>query len=116
MRFVLLFLIGVFANANIDYILKLISKIESRQYHFDELKVPKVVYKEIVTKKKENKNRSINIVVEAVFNNKVLIYNKWYKVGDMYEDYKIEKITDDYIMLKSGDKVYTINIKPEIGF
>jgi len=50
-------------------------------------------------------NNETELKIFAIFNDKVNINGKWYKVGDEVENYKILKITFDKVFLEKGGKV-----------
>ena len=53
---------------------------------------------------------SINLKIYAVFNDKININGKWYKIGDEVQGYKILKVSDRYLLLKKDGKIFTLKI------
>lgn len=85
----------------------------------DEVKLKKIVIKQKILKKL--KKRKLHLRLESIFNNRVKINTKWYKVGSKVAGYRIVKI--DYnkksVLLKSGKKLlklYLIKRKKRFKF
>ncbi len=110
MRILIIFL-AVFAFGDIsDAILK-IKTIENLKKRF--LKIDYNIFS--TTKKRYFVVKSnIELKLYAIFNNRVNINGKWYKIGDIIQGYKIIKITYDKVFLKKGNKIFVLEVKNSI--
>ena len=57
-----------------------------------------------------SKKESLNLKIYAIFQNRVNINGKWFKIGDIINGYKILKITNNYVYLKRNNKVLKLSI------
>jgi len=55
-----------------------------------------------------------NLVLYAIFQNRVNINGKWFKVGDVVNGYKIIKINTYGIYLSKNNKIKKISLKANI--
>jgi len=57
-----------------------------------------------------NMKTNINLKIFAIFNNKVNINGKWFKLGDYINGYKIIKITSNGIYLMKKSKIIYLKL------
>ena len=87
-----------------------VKKVNSIRNYIDKKKC--IIKKEVVKKKvfrkkykrKIAKKRFQKLKIQIIFNSKVKILNRWYKVGDKIQNYKISKITSNSVILAKGSK------------
>ena len=110
--------IAVFIYADVSDVILKIKEIENIKRKF-----LKIDYNMFETKNKEvliplpvikRKKKEVKLVLNAIFNNKVNINGKWYKVKDKVFDYVIYKILEDKVVLKNGNKIIVLKIRPNI--
>ena len=111
---ILLFIGSLYANETkeILFLLKNLQKIHYNYTPINSLykshKQKKEIYKPIIIKATKI---SKTYILEVIFNNKVKINQKWYKNGDIIDNYKVV-ITNNNVFLKNKNKI--ISLKPKL--
>ena len=104
------FLLGY---ADVSSIIKEISKIERFRPKFKKIKYYNIFEYEDIFKPNNltvSKKENYSFKIYAIFQNKVNINGKWFKIGDIIKWYKILKITHKYIYLKKDNEILKISI------
>lgn len=57
-----------------------------------------------------------DISVEMIFNNKAKINGKWYKKGDRFLKYQIDKVENNHIVLKDSEGILIMPISKKSDF
>jgi len=97
-----IFLLISFLNADISNILLQIDKIEKYQLKFKQINIKCNVIKLFIHSKTTPVNS--NLKLNAIFNKKALINNRWFSEGNVINGYKIIKIYSQEVLLKKDDK------------
>ena len=110
MKKMIIIFIGIFLYADISNILLKIYKIENFHRSFIKINLP--TCRRNFTKKVnfsgEVKNNPIKLTLNAIFNNKALINNRWVKVGDFFDGYQIIQILSKKVILKRNNKIIVL--------
>jgi hypothetical protein len=105
MKKFLLFSLSVILYADISNILEKINTIENYKIDFKPINLKKCRKMKVRNKKKEIEKK---LILKAFLNKKVLINDKWLKVGDVIEDYQVVKIYSKKVVLKKDNKFYIL--------
>ena len=102
--------------ADVTYIIEEIIKIKKFKPIFKS-----IVYYNIFEDENISSNKNISLVklkstkenndlkIYAIFQNKVNINGKWFKIGDIVNGYKIIKITNNYVYLEQNNKILKLS-------
>ena len=119
MKQFLMLCVAIFLYADVSNILLKIDKIEKYSPKFKKMNIRKC-YKKMETIHK-NTIKSISVIrnnfkitLQAVFNKKALINNKWLKEGDFIDGYKVVKIYKKKIILKRDSKLGILKFNTNI--
>ena len=85
------------------------SEISSLQDPF-KLNLPVIVKDEQNTTKYSSQS---GFILKAILLNKVNINGKWYKVGDMIDNYKIINVQSDKVIITKNDEKQELTLKNE---
>ncbi len=106
----MLIFIAVLLYADVSDTLVKIKEIENLKKHFLNIDYNIFGTNKIIITPVVSLEKNLNLKIYAVFNNKININNKWYKIGDEINGYKILKITDDYVILKKENQIVKLKI------
>ena len=116
MKKIILLTFFLFLYADVKYIINEIVKIEEFKPIFKKIKYYNVfeyetnIVKENIVAVSQKKN--LNLKIYAIFQNRVNINGKWFKVGDNIYGYKIVKINKNFVLLKNGNSKKILKILP----
>jgi len=100
--------------ADITYIISEIKKIEKFKPVFKKIIHYNIFEYETNIAKKNIagvSKKNFNLEIYAIFQNRVNINGKWFKIGDSINGYKILKITNNYVYLKQNNQILKLSIK-----
>jgi len=118
MKKIIFIIFSLLLYADVTYIINEITKIEKFKPVFKKIKHYNIFEYEtniatnIPTKNTASRSEkgSFNLKIYAIFQNRVNINGKWFKVGDTINGYKIVKITNNYVYLKRNNKTLKLSI------
>jgi len=119
MKKIIIFLAMVFAYSDVYTIITQIKKMESFKPEF------KKIQKYNIFSSFDINNNSVksvtsfaakadNLIINAIFQNRVNINGTWYKLGDMIEGYRIVKVYNNEVILKRDNKIKKLVLKSNI--
>ena len=116
MKYLIIFILNIYLFADVSNIILKIKDIENIKKSF--LKIDYNIFANSssnifttnIISKTLNSNLNKNLKIFAIFNNKVNINGKWYKVGDYIDNYKIVKITSTGVYLMKNLKIEYIKL------
>lgn len=82
----------------------------NRKYFFNKKQIEKNFY---MSKEQKQGKQNINIKLTAIIEKSVLIDGLWYKQGDMFQGYKIVRVSDDFIQLNNLTSKQEIRVELE---
>ena len=118
MKKIVFLICSVFLFADVSDIINEIKKMESFTPKFKHF----VNYNIFINNKVKNhyirnvviSNTDSNLILYAVFQNRVNINGIWLKVGEVINGYKIIKIAPNKVLLKKDGKIKKLILKPNI--
>jgi len=116
MRKIVIMFIGIFLYADISNILLKIYGIENFHRSFIKINLPDC---ERTFSKKDNfigeiKKSDNKLILNAIFNNKALINNKWVKAGDFFNSYQVMKILSKQVILKRNNRIIVLKFNQSV--
>ena len=113
----LIFFLGIFLYADISSVLLKIKEIENKKKVF--LKYPNYnIFTSKVYKVEKRNNiikvfakKSINLILEAIFNNSAKINGIWLKRGDKILGFRVIKILHNRVILQKESKIVVLRVK-----
>ena len=116
MRKIIFLTFFLFLYADVKYIINEIVKIEEFKPIFKKIKYYNVFEYETNIVKENimavSQKEDLNLKIYAIFQNRVNINGKWFKVGDNIYGYKIVKIDKNFVLLKNKNRQKTLKILP----
>ena len=104
--------------ADITHIINEITKVERFKPVFKKIRYYNIFeYEADITKKNIgaiSKKESYDLKIYAIFQNRVNINGKWFKIGDIINGYKVLKITNDDVYLKKNNEILILSITNHI--
>ena len=104
--------------ADITYIIHEIEKIEKFKPLFKKIRYYNIFEYEADIAEKNittiSKKESYDLKIYAIFQNRVNINGKWFKIGDIINGYKVLKITNDDVYLKKNNEILILSITNHI--
>ena len=110
---VLLVFVGVLLFGDVSNILLKIKDIENIKKNFLDVKY-NIFGAYVQNVKIVPLTQEIKLKIYAIFNNKVNMNGKWYKLGEEINGYKIVKILKNGVVLKKANKYFYLKIKNTI--
>jgi len=117
MRFLIIIFFIVYAFGDVKRIVNKIEDIENIKYNF----IPYNNYNPFEGEEFKPKNKGVKkekktfvLKIDAIFNDKVYINGKWYKVGDEIYGNKILKIYHTKVVFIKNGKIFEIPIGMKI--
>jgi len=115
--FLILYSVGIYAF-DVKDITKKIENMEATGNTYDKIDYevydPFAVAKPIITKSPIREQRVVAaplpIVLQTILNQKALINNRWYDVGDAFREYKIQAIYKNLVVLAKESELKVINM------
>ena len=108
--FTIAVLVPLSAELSVEQIDNMVKKIQQKRVSKMEIDYKVVPSPFIIIKKDSDTNdtivttptKKISFVLSAIINGSAYINGKWYKVGDVMNDYNVTKISDTEVKLQKG--------------
>jgi len=116
MKKIVFIVIGIFLYADISNVLLKIDKLENFKRTFMKIDLPickKTTPKQSIIIKNQVKHENA-LTLNAIFNKKALINNKWVKSGDVLNGYKVMKVFSKQVVLKRGKNIIVLKFNKSL--
>jgi len=114
MKIIFFIIIGVFVYADISNILLKLDNLEKFKRPFIKINFPVCINKNIKEEKVSLNIKNTKLVLNAIFNKKALINNKWLKEGDSFNGYQVMKIFPKKVILERENKIIVLKFNESL--